>query len=98
MSLHLIARSSSPARVTRRIAVGAALIAVGYGVALVVSPSIQLPSSVSVGNAAAVKHAAERPASPAPASADNASPPDFDYFPDHYKNQAREPSEPTDTF
>lgn len=98
MSLHLIARSSAAPRVTRRIAVCAALIATGYAVALVVSPSIQLPFSISVGNAAAVNHAAERPASPAPASADSASQRDFDYLPDHYENQARGPSQPTDTF
>lgn len=98
MSLRIAARSSATVSITRRIAASVALIAVGYVAALVASPSIQLPLGVGPSHGAAANQAAERSAAPASATANLAAPRDFDYFPDHYQNEAREPSQPADTF
>lgn len=85
---------------TRRIVTGLALFALGYVAAIVASPVEKLPWVAALGGAVAAR--------PAVSDTDRANvatqppgvieSPRFDYFPDHYKNQAREPSEPTDTF
>src|SRR5207248_6508841 len=55
MPLRLVSSSSTSFIATRRILAGAALVALGYIVALIASPSAEPPFGVSVGSAAGVK-------------------------------------------
>jgi hypothetical protein len=90
----------SALRVAKRVLVGATLVAVGYLAALVAPAFVGISDAVSIDSAAAVKHAAAdatRVGATSPAAAAGESR-DFDYFPDHYQNQAKEASEPPDTF
>lgn len=99
MPLLPVSTLSPPLNATRRIVVGAALVAIGYIAALVVSPSTELPFGVSIGSAAAARDAATETRRAAPsASTASESQLAFDYFPDHYVNQAREVAEQPPTF
>jgi hypothetical protein len=97
MPLRLVSSASSSLSTARRILVGAALIAIGYIAALLASQSAELPFGVGIGSAAAVKDATPPASAPSPSAA-TSSAPDYDYFPDHYQNQAREAAEPASTF
>jgi hypothetical protein len=44
------------------------------------------------------RNASVRAAAVRPTTTETAPARDFDYFPDHYRNQAKEPVEPVDTF
>ena len=98
MPLRLVSFSSTSFIATRRILAGAALVALGYIVALIASPSAEPPFGVSVGSAAGVKGVGDAGRFASSATAANESPRAFDYFPDRYQNQAKEAAEPIDTF
>lgn len=94
--------SSRPLRATaHRLAAGVAFFALGYLVALIVSPATESPFVAAFARAAAAKHAAadaghgRGAASPALIMEPRS---DLDYFPDHYINQAREVAEQPPTF
>ena len=56
-------------------------------------------AALGYGVAASFEHSRHAPAALLPAAAQPAQPAQtFDYFPDHYRNQATEPAEPIATF
>jgi len=86
-------------RIAKRILVCAGLIAVGY-VGAQIAPS-PVGSIFAAGFRSTSSMAHPDPESPLQASshdAPDASQGAFDYFPDHYQNQAKEAAEPIDTF
>ena len=90
---HRSVYDSSPAmNAAKRVLIGAALVAGAYLASLLVSGSAAIPVvSGSSSDAGAAASSAE------PGSASRASR-DFDYFPDHYTDQAREVAEQPATF
>jgi hypothetical protein len=102
--VQLIPHSRPALLAARRIVVGAALVATGYLVAVIA------PAPLGFFRSAASSSAAEAKARGTPASArslvaapSEASTPasvqrDFDYFPDHYRNQGKEADENAPTF
>jgi hypothetical protein len=100
---HLLVSDSSPAmRVARRAAIGVALVTIGYFAALLASISVAIVGEPGSGNAsdagaAAPPVFAHGNLSPEAASTGRMQN-DFDYFPDHYNNQAREVAEQPPTF
>ncbi len=94
--------SDSPAMiVVKRALAGAALVAAGYFAALLASTSLIGPGTVAKGTASdatavAASALAQKPSSPE-AAADGRQR-DFDYYPDHYTNQAREVADQPPTF
>jgi hypothetical protein len=97
MPLRIVSSASSSLSAGRRFLACVVLIAIGYIAALLASPSAELRFGVGVGNAAAMKDATP-PAPTSSPSAATGSASDYDYFPDHYQNQAREAAEPASTF
>ena len=101
---HAFARNSSSAvSVTKRVIVGATLVVVGYLAAVLAPPTVGI-GGVTFGIAAPVQHlsaaVAARTAAAMQRNAAGGGPlrRDFDYFPDHYTNQATEVEEPIATF
>ena len=97
----LVPSSNALGATTRHIVVGAVLVAVGYLAARVASPATDSAFGPGIGRVAAAKHAASDPARAGLAASPavtNESARDFDYFPDHYVNQAREVAEQPPTF
>jgi hypothetical protein len=104
MSLRLVSDPSSRTSFFKRAATGALLVGLGYVAALVVPILAGLPGGASLGVATS---SSRDPALPPPrllvsprraltaASEPQAA---FDYFPDHYRNQATEPAEQLPTF
>ena len=93
--------TSSPMTGAKRILIGVTLVAVGYLAALLVSGSAAIPggrgdnaSDASAAASSVFAHRASRE------EGDRIKPAarDFDYFPDHYVNQAREVAEQPPTF
>lgn len=88
-------------RIAKRILVGAGLVAVGYvGAQVAPSPAGSIFAASFRGITSTAQTAPEG-SSPSPsrdAPGTGASQRDFDYFPDHYQNQAKEAAKPIDTF
>jgi hypothetical protein len=53
---------------------------------------------LGVGHSGAASPAASLASPDRPEASDGATQQRFDYFPDHYRNQAQQPAEPIDTF
>jgi len=97
MSFQFLSHRSQLAVAPRHLAAGIALVVIGYLAALIAPPSIDL--SFGIGKAPEARRMADAAsrtplrfdALPARAEA-------FDYFPDHYRNQATESATAVDTF
>jgi hypothetical protein len=102
MSHRFVFDSSPATRAVRRGLVGAALVVAGYLAALLASISVAIlggPGSDNASDAgAAASSAFAQKAPPEAAIAASRAQHDFDYFPDHYTNQAREVAEQPPTF
>lgn len=83
-------------RIAKRVLVGAALIAMGYVGAQVAPSPVDSIFAAGFHGAASTRHAGPESLHAAPGT--DAAQRDFDYFPDHYQNQATEVAEPIDTF
>ena len=83
---------SSAMSVARRVLAGAALVAAGYLAALFTPISGALVGAPAIGNVSDAGTAASSVVAPGGSTdgPDRSSQRDFDYFPDHYVNQARE--------
>ena len=88
----------------RRILVGAALIAVGYVGAHMVPSPVDSLFAAGFGSTVSAKHYApsssdrKSPVVPREGAGEGAIRRDFDYFPDHYRNQGKEVDENVSTF
>src|SRR5438105_855572 len=102
MSHRFVFDSSPATRAVRRGLIGAAVVAAGYLVALLASISVAILGGPGSGNAydagAAASSTFAQKASPDAAIAASRAQYDFDYFPDHYTNQARAVAEQPPTF
>jgi len=93
---------AAPLRAVQKILIGAVLVAIGYLAALLVPLSPELRGASF--NHAVAKHAVAPAPNRAPPATSGEAPSahspqrDFDYFPDHYQNQAKEVAEPINTF
>jgi hypothetical protein len=104
MPHHAADHKSATLRIVRRILFAVAVVAAAY-VAVLVSgeflDSLDAFSAMPLGSQTAAKHHTatrlDSSLSLAGAQADRSGG-DFDYFPDHYRNQATEPAEPIATF
>jgi hypothetical protein len=90
-------------RVTSRFAVAAVIAAAVVVVGIASFTSLGDMSTAALGDASATTRATALMGTKSPmAAGDSASSADpsrgFDYFPDHYVNQAKEPAEPIATF
>lgn len=101
---HAFPRIPSPSTsVTKRILVAASLVAFGYLAALLAPTTVGAPGGVAFGTATPVKHFGTAVADRAAATTQRDAAAmelqrGFDYFPDHYANQATEVAEPIATF
>jgi hypothetical protein len=98
MLFSIVPTSNRLSAIAGRIVVGGVLIALGYVAALVTSQGSEV--TFGIGRVGATRHAALDAGHPgeAPSPADTTPAHDFDYFPDHYNNQAREVAEQPPTF
>jgi hypothetical protein len=98
---HPFVTDSSPAmRAAKRALIGAALVAIGYIAALLASPSVAMLSGPegNVSDAGAAAPPSFAHIAPTKPASTRRMQQDFDYFPDHYINQAREAAEQPPTF
>src|SRR5215472_1463489 len=95
MLVSFVSRPAPRGVTTRGIITGVVLFALGYLTAVVASPAIESPFGTGFGRAVAAKHVADPVRGRVPSSPALVMEPgrDFDYFPDHYTNQAREAAE-----
>ena len=101
MSHRFVFDPATAARVLKRALVGAALVAAGYLAALLAPIPIAILDASGIGSppdAAAAPSAFEHRPPREGAVAANRAPRDFDYFPDHYTNRARDVAEQPPTF
>lgn len=91
-------------RIARRILIAAAIVAAGYVTVLVTGEflgSLDEFSGMTLGSQTASEQSMPGRLNPSPSPArarTDREERDFDYFPDHYRNQATEPAEPIATF
>jgi hypothetical protein len=98
--VQIVPLSTRLLRIAKRIVVGLGLVAVGY-VGAHVAPSPVDNLFAAAISTASTRHSGVDPSRPPPspnAPGVGASQRDFDYFPDHYQNQARDVAPPVDQF
>jgi ABC-type sugar transport system substrate-binding protein len=102
--VQLIPHSRPTLLAARRILVAAALVATGYLVAVIAPAPLDFFHTVASGSAADAKEhgtpasARSLVAPPSEASTPASVQRDFDYFPDHYRNQGKDADENIPTF
>jgi len=93
--------ASSPAmRIAKRAVIGVTLLVIGYVAALLGPASVAIPGDPrgNASDAGAAAQPASHSTSPPGAASMRGMQQDFDYFPDHYTNQAREAADRASTF
>ena len=104
MPRYAAGHKSATLQVARKVLIAAVVIAAAYVAVLLTGELVGSPdafSSVTLGRHTTAKHRAATRLDSSPSLAGGQaddSGNDFDYFPDHYRNQATEPAEPVATF
>ena len=95
-----VSASSSAMSTAKRALIGVALVVIGYVAALLGPASVAIPNGPggNASDAGAAAQPASDSTSPPGAASTRGMQQDFDYFPDHYTNQAREVADQASTF